>query len=271
MRGPSWAWATGASLALHAALALPFLRAREASPLTSSVAPTGALRRIPVSVRSASGRVEAGPTPVELEVSSSPRAGAPAAGAARRLPPTSGLPRGRDAERAAGPREVGAALPSAREAPADGAAEPGTSTEEAGAARPGDAEGEAGPGAPGLASASAAEGVAGQGAGASVGAGPDGAGAEGGEDVGALVHERLRVAAERCYPPAARRFQQRGTVAVTFCTDGAGQVLRREVSRSSGAALLDGAATDCVVPTAAPFPVAAASRCFTVPVRFGAR
>ncbi len=90
-------------------------------------------------------------------------------------------------------------------------------------------------------------------------------------DVVALVHARLAAMAEGCYPAAARRFQQRGTVQLSFCLDATGGAASTSITQSSGAALLDAAAQGCVVQKAAPFPPEAASRCFSVPVRFGAR
>ncbi|MDP2272502.1 MAG: energy transducer TonB [Archangium sp.] len=90
-------------------------------------------------------------------------------------------------------------------------------------------------------------------------------------DVVALVHSRLAAMAEGCYPAAARRFQQRGTVQLSFCLDASGGAASTSITQSSGAALLDAAAQGCVVQKAAPFPPEAASRCFSVPVRFGAR
>lgn len=99
---------------------------------------------------------------------------------------------------------------------------------------------------------------------------PAGAEREKGPDVTALVHARLAAMADRCYPAAARRFQQRGTVQLSFCTDANGGAASTSVTQSSGAALLDAAARGCVVESAAPFPPEAASRCFSVPVRFGA-
>ena len=92
-----------------------------------------------------------------------------------------------------------------------------------------------------------------------------------GDMVGALVHARLAAMAEGCYPSAARRFQQRGTVQLSFCLDASGGAASTSITQSSGAALLDAAAQGCVVQKAAPFPPEAASRCFSVPVRFGAR
>ena len=87
----------------------------------------------------------------------------------------------------------------------------------------------------------------------------------------ALVHARLAAVAEGCYPPVARRYQQRGTVQLSFCTDAGGAAASSTVTLSSGAEVLDAAARGCVVERASPFPAAAASRCFSVPVRFGAR
>jgi TonB family protein len=86
-----------------------------------------------------------------------------------------------------------------------------------------------------------------------------------------MVYARLAALAERCYPAAARRFRQRGTVELGFCTDAHGGTVSSEVKHSSGAALLDAAAKGCVIEGAAPFPLEAASRCFSVPVRFGAQ
>jgi TonB family protein len=90
-------------------------------------------------------------------------------------------------------------------------------------------------------------------------------------DVNTLVHAKLAAMAERCYPPAARRFQQRGTVELSFCLDATGATASSQVTKSSGADLLDAAARGCVLEGAAPFTPDAASRCYTVPVRFGAR
>jgi TonB family protein len=90
-------------------------------------------------------------------------------------------------------------------------------------------------------------------------------------DLSALVHARLAAMADRCYPQAARRFSQRGTVELSFCLDAKGATASSEVTRSSGAELLDAAARGCVLEGAAPFEPEAASHCFTVPVRFGAR
>jgi TonB family protein len=84
----------------------------------------------------------------------------------------------------------------------------------------------------------------------------------------AELHARLRQAAVRCAPAAVRRFGARGEVQLEFCLGPAGGVERVVVQRSSGVAVLDEAATTCVVPGAVPFPAAASGRCFTVPVQF---
>jgi TonB family protein len=82
------------------------------------------------------------------------------------------------------------------------------------------------------------------------------------------VHQRLRDAAVQCSPAAARRFGGRGEVLLSFCLAATGAVDRVEVLRTSGLTVLDEAATGCVVPRGAPYPAAAAGRCFQVPVRF---
>lgn len=83
------------------------------------------------------------------------------------------------------------------------------------------------------------------------------------------MHARLLAAAVKCYPAAARRFRQKGTVSLSFCADGSGAARDAKVTQSSGSALLDDAATGCVVENAAPFPPEAAGQCFALPVRFG--
>jgi TonB family protein len=90
-----------------------------------------------------------------------------------------------------------------------------------------------------------------------------------GADVVAAMHQRLAAAAGRCYPQAARRFRQQGSVGMSFCVDLGGFPTQVQVTEPSGLELLDAAARDCVVPGASPFPQSAAGTCFTVPVRFG--
>jgi protein TonB len=82
----------------------------------------------------------------------------------------------------------------------------------------------------------------------------------------AAVHARLRAAARRCYPPAARRFRLRGSAQVRLCAGPGGQVAQVDVVRSSGHRLLDVAARSCVVPAARPMPVE--QGCYPLEVRF---
>ena len=82
------------------------------------------------------------------------------------------------------------------------------------------------------------------------------------------LSRRLQAVALRCYPAAARRFHQTGEAQIEFCLDGAGALRETTVIQSTGSGLLDHAATDCVVPGAAPFGAETFGRCFTVPVRF---
>lgn len=81
------------------------------------------------------------------------------------------------------------------------------------------------------------------------------------------IHARLRAAAARCYPAAARRYRLQGVVEVSFCVGQGGEVARSAKEVGSGSAVLDRAALDCVIPGAAPYPGDA--RCYRVPVRFG--
>ncbi len=94
-------------------------------------------------------------------------------------------------------------------------------------------------------------------------------GAEPSAELIAAVQARLAQGAARCYPPAALRFRQTGVVSVGFCASGSGELEQILVNNSSGSALLDQAAVDCVVPSANPLPLAAAGACFRLPVRFG--
>jgi TonB family protein len=87
-------------------------------------------------------------------------------------------------------------------------------------------------------------------------------------DLSPLVR-KLQAAAARCYPEGARRFRQSGVATVEFCLDAQGALLRSHVLGSSGSALLDDAATQCVVPGALPAGAAIGQGCFTLPVRFG--
>jgi TonB family protein len=98
-----------------------------------------------------------------------------------------------------------------------------------------------------------------------------GAGAALAADVVGLVHARLAAGAERCYPAAARRYQQRGTAEVRFCVDASGRALETSLVKTSGSSLLDAAVGECVLPAASPFPSSVQGHCFAVPVRFGTR
>jgi TonB family protein len=85
----------------------------------------------------------------------------------------------------------------------------------------------------------------------------------------AALHARLADSAQRCYPAAARRFGLTGQATVDFCLDASGALSSTALSLSTGQALLDTAARDCVVKGALPFPTEAAGGCYSVPVRFG--
>lgn len=167
------------------------------------------------------------------------------------------------AAEAAPERPVAAALPRTRGATVVAAAAPVEVEIVSSDALPG--EERAGDGAPTV------EGTPGGGEPVAAPAGPPPAPAAPAVDLTALVHARLAAMADRCYPQAARRFSQRGTVELSFCLDAKGATASSEVTRSSGAELLDSAARGCVLEGAAPFAPEAASHCFTVPVRFGAR
>ncbi|MFT3711038.1 MAG: TonB family protein [Archangium sp.] len=123
----------------------------------------------------------------------------------------------------------------------------------------GEGQGDA-PAAP--SSAAEGDGSAGQGGAAPAPAAPT-------PDFDALVHGRLVNAAAQCYPAAARRFKQQGTVELSFCADASGALNQGSVKKSSGSELLDRAATECVLARASPFPSGAEGRCYSLPVRFG--
>ena len=84
---------------------------------------------------------------------------------------------------------------------------------------------------------------------------------------GAEIARRLRSAAATCYPYTAVRFDLEGTTRLRFCIGEKGEPRDIRVIDSSGAQVLDSAAVDCVLPSAAPFP-ATSRLCVTVPVRF---
>ncbi|MGV3621844.1 MAG: TonB family protein [Archangium sp.] len=83
------------------------------------------------------------------------------------------------------------------------------------------------------------------------------------------MHTRLAGLARGCYPAAARRFRQKGSVGLRFCADERGVITDSRMLATSGADLLDTAAKTCVLENASPLPIEAASSCFSVRVRFG--
>jgi TonB family protein len=85
------------------------------------------------------------------------------------------------------------------------------------------------------------------------------------------MHAALAASAQRCYPPAAKRYRLSGEATVEFCLDASGGLSSTKLASSSGENLLDDAARDCVIAGALPFPKDAAGGCYSVPVRFGAR
>jgi TonB family protein len=102
------------------------------------------------------------------------------------------------------------------------------------------------------------------------GAGPARDAAGGGPAFGARLgelHRRLAEAAARCYPAAARRFRLTGQVPLHFCLDAAGVATALSLEGSTGSAVLDRSALECVLPGAQP--LSGFEGCFLVPVRFG--
>jgi len=81
------------------------------------------------------------------------------------------------------------------------------------------------------------------------------------------LHRRLAEAAARCYPAAARRFRLQGQVPLHFCLDAAGTATALNLQGSTGSAVLDRSALECVVPGAQP--LSGFEGCFLVPVHFG--
>lgn len=235
------ALALGASLLLHLVALLVFaLRPSPAAVESKSVRPV--VVTIPVGLREPA-RVERPVAPPGVDVASGEVA----------LPPP--LPRpARPAEAAplvAPPASAGAEGPAV--------AEPTSAPASA-------AVGGGGPGG--------GDGLQGEGP-----AGPPAAGVVGGEgravavdpSVDVAVHARLQAAASSCVPAVARRLKVVGVSTVRFCLRGGGELEPPTLQATSGQGLLDDAALGCVVQKAWPFPAAASGRCFTVPVRFGAR
>lgn len=82
-------------------------------------------------------------------------------------------------------------------------------------------------------------------------------GSAGGRDDAAWLadlHRRLNAAAQKCYPPRARRLRLRGEMSVLFALNEQGEASRVQLARSSGSAILDEAATECVLRGALPAP-----------------
>ena len=241
--------ALGASLAAHGAVALAAALALAA--------------QTPLPPRASTPRAQGAPLRVAL-VHQGASLGPPAGGVASvpAAPARSAAP----PMRAQVPPSLAPPPPAATEAlalVAGGAALPPAGGDDAAAATPGGA-------APrGDAPASPAEASAGAGATsqAAVAGGGGGGPAVGAAAVEEALSARLADAAARCYPLAARRYRLEGTAVVRFCLDAQGALASAEVRTPSGAALLDGAATACVVPGALPFPPGAGG-CYRVPVHF---
>src|SRR5262249_24079316 len=62
----------------------------------------------------------------------------------------------------------------------------------------------------------------------------------------AELHRRLAESAQRCYPSAARRLRLRGEVGLHFCLSEQGRASVASLRGSTGSALLDAAARECV-------------------------
>lgn|GEM_PF-3049167 len=80
--------------------------------------------------------------------------------------------------------------------------------------------------------------------------------AVGRDDTGWLadLHRRLNAAAQSCYPPSARRLRLQGEVSLFFALNEQGEAKRVQLAHSSGSAILDEAAMDCVLRGALPAP-----------------
>jgi len=80
------------------------------------------------------------------------------------------------------------------------------------------------------------------------------------------LHQRLSSAARRCYPSTASRLRQRGTVQLHFCLTPQGSASISKLEGTTGSALLDRAALECVLPRALPAPDM--DGCYDVVIRF---
>ena len=83
------------------------------------------------------------------------------------------------------------------------------------------------------------------------------------------LHRRLAESAQRCYPSTARRLRLRGEVGLHFCLSEQGRVSVASLRGSTGSALLDAAARECVLAGALPAPGIAG--CYDVPIKFSDR
>jgi len=99
-------------------------------------------------------------------------------------------------------------------------------------------------------------------------AGPQAAGS-GASDRVAELHRRLAESAQRCYPSTARRLRLRGEVGLHFCLGEQGRASVASLRGSTGSALLDAAARECVLDGALPAPGIAG--CYDVPIKFSDR
>jgi protein TonB len=68
------------------------------------------------------------------------------------------------------------------------------------------------------------------------------------------LHQRLKDAAQKCYPPSARRLRLQGEADLVFALDERGEARNVHLARSSGSSILDRAATECVLRGALPAP-----------------
>lgn len=93
------------------------------------------------------------------------------------------------------------------------------------------------------------------------------AGGGDGANVSEELHRRLVAAARSCYPTAAKRLRLEGQARLTFCLDERSSIRSRRIDASTGTAVLDRAALECVLDRASP--LQAPPGCYTVPVRFG--
>jgi outer membrane biosynthesis protein TonB len=88
------------------------------------------------------------------------------------------------------------------------------------------------------------------------------------DDSLARIQALLAARAAHCYPAAAARIGLTGITRVRFCVR-AGVPSEISIAQGSGEALLDRAASECVVGQAGPLP--SVERCLEVPVRFERR